>query len=401
VRGFEAGVYHHFVVKGPRQLSIRIFRNLSMNVLLQGIFMDRLDTRTDAMATAATHGPWGELLGRQQPRMGASPSCDFCDATTRRDTVRGLLQRPIEGLLGEWWTYRLLNDYGAGRGYERQALGRVCDTVRSALGAEASAEMWQATSAAQREAGKRASAVLFTRLALDEWRRLDSDLPTRLARLESAIRVMQSDWRYYFGYPGNAKPFETLYPLDEAYSRELADQLIAQARADRTPMQAAADILPLARDLCAQGRELLPCVLFAAVGADNLGSSDLLLYAKAERDPQARLKLTRMAQALNPSTTRSSLSPIDIMLRLARGGDLDGAEAELVRVLADPDVLRFTKANAAYNFAYHLMQIGERTGAAGDRERSIKWFKVVIDQFGDTHFAATAKKCIDRQNQAQ
>jgi hypothetical protein len=392
VRHFIGGVYHHFVVRGPQKLNVRVYRNLSINVLLQGIFMDRLDERGEEAASGDTLGPFGELLSRQPPRMGSRPSCGFVDAASRRDAVAGLLAAPLDGLLGRWWTCRLLNGYGAGRHCEEAALACVRQTVRETVGSEAAAELWHAAAAAQREAGRRQGVTLFTRLGLEEAQRLPAELPERLARLEGAIQMLQADWRQYIGYPGDADPFATTGPTDEAYSRELADQFVAEAKANRPLMAAAADILPLARDLCRMKRTVLPCRLFEAVGAGNLGSSDLLLYAAATRDPQTRLQLTKLANAQNPAATRSSLWVGGLVERLVEGGDYDGAETEMAQILDTPDIPRSLKANAAYNLGLLLM-------GQGRKDRSIKWLELVIERFADTQFAQVARKCIDYQKE--
>ena len=259
VRRFEAGVYHHFVVKGPRQLSIRIFRNLSMNVLLQGIFMDGLDTRTDAMATAATHGPWGELLGRQQPRMGASRPATSA-TQPHRDNVPACCCPSIScsGSGGP----RLLNDYGVGRGFTRQA-SRVCivrDVKRCPprCGAIGGSTQGKAGDACSSPPGWTSGARQRSATACGS-----TGHPRHAVRLALLRRL-------------RGTPASRPLPLDEAYSRELADEFIRRpeptARRWRRPTSCP-------RETCALRARL--ALQFAAVGADNLGSSDLLLAKRA------------------------------------------------------------------------------------------------------------------------
>jgi tetratricopeptide (TPR) repeat protein len=47
VKDFSGGVYKHFLVSGPQELTVRICRDLSLNTLISGVFLDRLKPPLD------------------------------------------------------------------------------------------------------------------------------------------------------------------------------------------------------------------------------------------------------------------------------------------------------------------------------------------------------------------
>jgi len=85
VRDFGGGVYKRFRVAGPRGLRIRIRRDASMNVLLQGVFLDRLyevrplpqavvDAGLGPTTPPGDRGPAAAVPTHDQPSVGVSPS---------------------------------------------------------------------------------------------------------------------------------------------------------------------------------------------------------------------------------------------------------------------------------------------------------------------------------------
>jgi tetratricopeptide (TPR) repeat protein len=391
VRDFEGGVYHHFVVEGPQELTIRIFRNLSLNTLLQAILLDRLDTRTGAMAEAEAYGPFGRLLDQQAPEAASGPRIEFCEAQSRKETVAALLAESPGTALSCWQVHRLLNAYGAGSGHEEQALARMRELVLQSLGNEGAAKFWSETADAQQRAGCRAGAVRFTRYAVELALKHQPSRERRLEALDAALERMQTRYPYYITASALAPRDPYRKPVDEAYSLELADRYIEEAFAGRTLMEAAADILPMARKHLDQNRRSIPKRFFEAVGMDNLAGGDLYRYSICCGDDEVEARALRGVLAAGVGGNMPSEGSLRLKLvgALAGAGDYDEAEAELQRLLEMDSSAEFTKANAAHNLAWRLM-------VAGHKDRARKWFEFVVQQYADTHFAELARKNLDR-----
>lgn len=196
VRDFEAGVYYHFAIEGPQDVIVRIFRNLSMNTLLQGLFLDRIDARPRAMADAATYGPLAALVATSETPETSAPGLGVCSASVRRDAVRRALGDEGGGLPLQWRRSCTLNGYGAGRVYEERVLQVVQSMVSEALGPEGATRLWSDAAAAQQSRGLRAGASRFTRYAVEAVGE-DAPIEARLSVLTEAIRRLQSDCPYY------------------------------------------------------------------------------------------------------------------------------------------------------------------------------------------------------------
>ncbi len=396
VRDFEGGVYYHFAVQGPRRVTVRIYRNLSMNVLLQGVFLDRLDGRTGTMAAPqGAYGPLGALLAGavKPPQVGAHVG--FCAASDRRREVAGLLASPASDLVGDWQAFRILNAYGVGRLTEGEYLGNVYHAVARTMSVQDACRFWADTAAAQQAAGLRAGTARYTREALDLAERAARSRDERLAPIEAALASVHAPYGYYFA-GSNMDPHQPLVrATDEFYSMQLARDYVRQALDGQTLMRAAADILPLARRYSSPRDRALPLVLFDAVGVDRLGSSDLVLYARCTGDKAAGAKalseaLLTMGAAGDPHGSLSS----ELVLALGEAGDAAGSGIQLQRLLDRPDVSDETKASVAYALACTL-----ELGGRGDAAKP--WFGVVVQRFAGTQYAVLARQRLDRLSPRQ
>ena len=381
VRQHEGGVYYHFAVKGPQRVTVRISRDLSMNVLLQGLFLDRLDTPVST-TPASAYGPLGDLLS-SAPRPHTATACaDFGSAAERHRQLARLSSTCSDTLGDTWATYRMANAYGVGRLYEEGYRDQLRDSVRRRIGQQDAWAFWRAVAAAQRAAGLRSGVVRYTRIALQAAAVASMTREQQLATLEKALDTVHAGFPlYYRTAPGRqAKQPQTL-PTDEVYALELADQYAARAFQGQNLMRAAADVLPLARKYW-QEDQTLALRLFDAVGMDNLGSADLMLYAACTEDAAAKAKALRSGIAAGAA--RTGLPGADLVWALAGMGDWDGVETELNRVLADSHVSASDKAALAYSAAGRMLTHKHREGAK-------KWLELVVDRFADTQYARLAK----------
>lgn len=175
-------------------------------------------------------------------------------------------------------------------------------------------------------------------------------------------------------------------PIDEAYSRDLAHELAKVALSARGLPHAAADILPLARELYRQSRRAVPGLLFAAVGLDNLSGADLCKYAYCTQDKALRAKAFKSALApVGPGVPTKGLLNVHLIVAYAEAGNVAEAEAEAEALVADPSAAEGNEANGAYALACAL-------AAAGDKEDAARWFGFVVSRFPETVFAQLSQK---------
>jgi tetratricopeptide (TPR) repeat protein len=133
VRDFVNGVYEHFAVVGPRRITVRILRNLSLNTLLQAVLLDEIG------ATPAWEGLAGLPPG-PAPTAGGISAPTVGEALAIAAEAQGALVQaaPAERAAKAWSTFRTCRDAGCGRGTQEEWLRTWAAGVRaSAPDAEA------------------------------------------------------------------------------------------------------------------------------------------------------------------------------------------------------------------------------------------------------------------------
>jgi hypothetical protein len=83
VQNFWPGVYESFVVTGPAKYYVRLDKNFSLNLILQGVFLDRIDKETAPIAPDWMNGV--SLSPDQQAAKPAKPT--KASKTTKPNTV--------------------------------------------------------------------------------------------------------------------------------------------------------------------------------------------------------------------------------------------------------------------------------------------------------------------------
>ncbi len=389
VRDFEGGVYHHFALLGPRTVTVRLCRNLSMNTLLQGVFIDRLDTGPDLAPQADCYGPLSDLI-EGASAADLTDAVGLCDGRVRGDAVASLLGNPPGSLAEAWRSWRLLNAYGAGCAYEREHIDRIKSAVASAVGEDALTGFWSGTADAQLAAGRRAGAILFTRFAVEAGS--DISLPTerRLDVLCDALARMQTKCDYYIGTPGGPATPPHVGPVDDEHSRELAEECVTVARAGLPQDAAHAFLAGLARECLQHGAPSLARYFYESAGVDDLSHSDTYGYSRCCTDPQV---WAQMLQRVLPSAGTEGL-PHESCLRLslidayAETGAYADAETQVELLEQLGPEHESAKANGIYNLATHMMVRGNKDGAA-------TWYRLLLDRYPHTPFAQLAQKQLD------
>lgn len=391
VRDFEQGVYHHFAIQGPQTITFRVFRNLSMNTLLQGIFVDNLtETRPSSEQMAA----WEPLIGNLPKAIrGHSLWGESLDpARARRGHVGAAAQTALNDPAQAWWAWREFQAFGAGAEYEKWALQGLADCLREERGTQKAAEVWDAVAEAQLAAGYRGRAVLLTRMAVSEATSPGNPRRDQCNMILRALKRMQGAYgRFYLTATDVHLDPANIYkkPVDEVYSRQLADRVIALASQDNTAEQLAALFAPVARDLFFLQRREVPRRLYAAVSMDHLSAQDIHRYADCLEDGPPRVEILRRAQAAGgpDAFPKGALIPA-IIFTLVQAKDFAGADAELESYLSQQDVAPRTRASITVTACTMMMLHGQN-------ERARRWLQRVLDDFPEeTRSVESAKKLI-------
>jgi hypothetical protein len=135
---FGGGVYKRFLVRGPAELRIRIRRDASMNVLLQGVFLDPAPARLPFPQFLAETGSDSDA-GRQAWEAAEALRCRarFRDAEVAFGRFAAIL-------CWELSSAELLDTAAALAVAEPAVLGACADVYRHPPGAGRSAVLWHA-----------------------------------------------------------------------------------------------------------------------------------------------------------------------------------------------------------------------------------------------------------------
>jgi tetratricopeptide (TPR) repeat protein len=385
VRDFEGGLYQHFAVNGPREISVHIFRNLSMNVLLQGVFLDRLDASRRLAASEADYGRLHSLLEPvEQP--------EHIDARHLQPAGRMAQIRGIATGLGQvvrsadapdlWRTLVHLNLLGAGRGYEERVLAALRDSVISAVGSREAVRAFEDAASAQAQSGQIGVVWPFTRCALEVGEQVgDPDL-LRDLRLRSVNRLLEP-WERRVQSSGRISEHPTNQPTDRGRVLPLMEAYVADVRKRDAPEAARVLLLERAHEFRHKERTL-GRLLFEIVGVDTLTGKDLYEYSwTLDEDEEKipcfeRLLAEEGTGSLSPTIMRNSLAPL-----YAWAGNHRQAETYLSEVLAAEDIQVYSKANLISNVASIML-------TNGDFDRAQAWYERLIADYPDTPFAVRA-----------
>ncbi|MFQ6097699.1 MAG: hypothetical protein ACE5O2_08220, partial [Armatimonadota bacterium] len=155
VRDFLQGVYEHFAVVGPRRITMRAFRKMSLNVIMTAVFLDEIgglpewESLTEGMAPNA-------IAGGQQVRKALALAADESAPLNTGLTVGRALTRtariekaaadfpPWQRAAAAWMAFRDCADSGCGRSYHTSWLRRCYDAVQAAA-APGPARKWLAS----------------------------------------------------------------------------------------------------------------------------------------------------------------------------------------------------------------------------------------------------------------
>lgn len=385
VEDFANGVYHRFAVSGPRKLSIHVHRNLSVNVLLSGAFLDPLQEpaylgRAPAWAgapraTAADRA--ADLVSRAQ-----GPSAeDLRTIGAARARVRELVYgAPPVTLAVAWQHWRAWSWLGQEPAEEQLAFRAVCE----ALGADrpATEYLWrlgQEALAARRYATAEAAHEALVIVSRDRLSPLElTDLITRLIRLHSRRQAVLT-------------PTRATVTLRTRFPQRLAADLAGTLLARYPPEQALADIRRIAGGLRRRQQPDLVLKLYEVAEATcpaQLTVEDHIAIAACDAD-KARAARRIQTVADRDLSADERLAVLRLLLRLYLASDrVEDAEDVVARIMAlDPTA--DVAANTSHELAIYLMNHGREAEAA-------VLFRQVAAGYPDTPWAGFAAKYLEQ-----
>lgn len=367
LRDFVSGVYAHFRVSGPRNLCVRIWRNLSLNTLLAGVFLDDLSKMPN----------WSGLR--------AGPLSD--------GAVGGAAVEHWSDPEAAWSAYRELWAEGGGALEERRALEGFAATLTPVLGGYRAGRAIEAVAGHLLDLGfVGKSCVLQDRaLAL-----MAGQSPRRYA--DALLRSVEAYGRripYYDGAPtfqeGAAQqPEVRLLPVWQAVALPRLEQYAELVGTPRS-LVAPEDLIALGRRYWRQDQHALArrCFELAAPDGDvqRLEAGDTYQYAKCLSD--APLRALRI-QVLRGLLGRDEPLPVprahlqsDLVLLSTAEGRLDEAETEM-QVLAAMEAAAHIKHEAALSLALAFWREKEVT-------RARKWAEYALSQLPEGRSGAAAE----------
>lgn len=353
VEDFGGGVYKQFEVTGPRQLRVHIWRNLSLNTLVSGVFLDGVQPPMSVPSVVAD-GDATEAWARWQ-----EARCLHRGAAAEREAFEALVDRvrrtasPDE--LSDWLDGLAMDAFEARRFGEAQWAAAARTRCLLAMGDSKAAEQ---------------------HLIATVRRFLQRDTVFAPIRISASIAMpfAEETYREYV-----ALKTEGMEPAELAsFCRREAD---GWYRRDNAPL------LRLALD-----------ALVAAVGEDGLTAEDHRLLTACSRDAEADIErlTTLLAETDDPAERRGlqmlllgryfSADQPEAALQLAQalqseGGDA-GAEHERAAV------------NALYNVGvYHFQR--------GDYEQAKPLLAEVIAKYPQTHWARFAGGYLSRMSNSE
>ncbi|MFW5868112.1 MAG: tetratricopeptide repeat protein, partial [Armatimonadota bacterium] len=388
VRDFLNGVYEQFGVVGPQALTIRICRELSMNVLLSGVFLDPIEP-PPARTTVPRLRPDAPALASLRQAQGARRLAALQDLAEQT-----LAARPAEpeSLEDTWIAWQIANALHLGSASEHEAFARFAEALADERGLDQALGWLDRTTLrafdareyglAQWAAARKTTALLAAgeRDAAKQHLRDTMDLFLQETDLFAPIPVTAAI----------CLPF-----AEDAYREYLA------MRVDDLDDPAYASLLRRdARAFSRDGRASLMRIALAelqkTVGEEALTAADHRLLTMCSRDEQADIERlqAQLAEAETPGQRRDLQ-----MLLLGRYFSTDDPEAALqvAEALGEasgdaedaPAGSDRAAANALYNVGvYHFQR--------GDHEQARPLLERVIAEHLTSHFAEYARRYLDR-----
>ncbi|MCD6360679.1 MAG: hypothetical protein J7M38_07385, partial [Armatimonadetes bacterium] len=362
MRDFVSGVYWQFDVEGPRELRIRIWRDMSLNTLLTGIFLDDLSAlpswerlTAEALSERHVHAPPAEELA------ALTPAWERYRDARRSGAPRPVELAPLRAFAGE--VAAKLDGYQAGR-----ALDFLAAWLREGGYIEQSCVLQDAALALVSTQGERRHADMLLRV-LDAY----------------GARVA-------YPHQGNVGSFtksEREAPLYLAYLLPRVAEYIGMTDLP-TSLVSPGDLLELARGYYQSKQHWLARPLYEAASCGDiqrLPARDVRNYAWCIDKEERPAVLGALAERDTGGAYDRAFALSQLVFTHVELKQLDEGTEALEKLLTH-DV------NAGAEFAaYALATALYREGRT---DEAIHWAKVILDKFPDTEVADLARKLLQK-----
>ena len=372
LRDFATGVCTRFLVSGPRVLRIHVWRNMSINTLLTGIFLDDL----------ASMPTWAQL--RAGPLSDDNIPPDVAD---------------YAGMPERWDEYRRIWAEGGGRLAETAALRRFLVALRNPVSPYWSGRATEALAEHLRDLGYIGQSCVLEDEALaivsEQSPRRYADALLRAAEaygqsVEYAAVDNVHDFR-----PSGAPRRGALY---ETYALAQLAKYVTMVGAPRS-LVVSEDVLALARKYTTSSQFSMAQLCFEAMAPDGdiqkLQPADTYQYSRCVADKERKIGILRGLLAREEPLPRPKShiyqSLVFLQIALRRLGDAEADMETLVTLEAAPD----TKRDSAKALAMAFWRSEKQAASAK------KWSEYLLNEFPDSTAARMAEKLLRDIEKAQ
>jgi len=346
VRDFVSGVHTLFRVTGPGTVRVRVWRNLSMNTLLTGVFLDEVTSLPD----------WPALTESRDDLAGVGPA---------------------------WDRFRSAWQSGADGPTQRVLLNTVCEQVRAGLGDINGGRALEAMARKLAEAGFEAQSIAVQDAALAALAR--GSQRRYAAALVRALDAFGRRSVTYFSSSRRRAGSEAKRALHPAWAAARARDYAAMV-AVPSSLVAPEDLVQLAHALRDDQPDLAGQCFLLAVDGDltKLPSKDLWAYAYCLRDDGARAAVLQEALARGGPLPRSEATIRSELVRAyCAANRLDEAEAQMELVMGSSLTER-EKGDLAWILVSH-------SRARNDPTRARRWAERIARELPGSTAAPKAR----------
>ncbi len=408
VRHFLHGVYEHFAIAGPCRLTVRVFRNLSLNTILSAVFLDEVgglplwedvagDLRHDALdATSETvsalrrakqgadgddaaQAQWGRLL-----TVGAAVEASG-HAT---EALSGL--SPWGRAAFAWSTFRYAADSGCGRGYETQWLSECYHSVQRAGDGKSARQWLDSLSTQLLESGYVGFAQMVDVMAYPPDR---PDTPYQSVTVPVALAARYSEIVDFWEVPNRGMPPKTSVrraPLDQRLALSYIEEALRRLwgeQADRAKHLT----LVLAEKYRKAKWPWLARRSYEAVIGDERQLSELTPeqhwnYALTLPEGPDRIPVLEALLQRDELPRREVFLRGELLWLYLKTQQIEAADAEARRLLA-------LDADPGYKH-YRLYHMALVSREANDFARAAEWCHVILHRFPDSPVASEAQRML-------
>lgn len=330
VRDFVNGVYHQFAVSGPDTVTVCISRNLSMNVLLSGVFLDPL--RDSIARQTPTSVAWRDWASKHERHLSSADERKAFAAAVRSMSTGG----------------------------DQSSIPVLSRLVASALSSrQYGVAMWAADAKTRALSGRRDA--------------LQWHLQEIMSEFSAPVRVQA--------------PMETQVVLARPFLQTVCGRYLDTGSEGLTGYRLAAFYRRTAR-AHEESNPQLACLAYerlrAAVGEAGLAPEDHYRMAFVAPDPVADTPRLERILAAYPGLPNRAALQMQLLGRYLNAGRTQDAEG-LIREMRTADIDERTAANAVLNLGVHHLSLKRVDSARA-------CFEEVAGRQGAGHWALVAQQ---------